>query len=172
MKSELEAAAEQVKQKHGYVNLVIANSGINGPDLYSLPPDASFAQFRDYLQKIETQEYHDTFAINTTGVMLTLVAFLELLNKGNEARNVEQDSQFIAVTSVGAYNRMPMAGLAYNASKAATNHLIKQFATRMAPFRIRANAIAPGSKWRLHNLLLPGAYEQKLPRLLCDEKSI
>jgi NAD(P)-dependent dehydrogenase (short-subunit alcohol dehydrogenase family) len=146
-KPALEAAAEHVKQKHGYVNLVIANSGINGPDLYSLPPDASFEQVRHYLQKIETQEYHDTFAVNTTGVMLTLVAFLDLLNKGNEACNVEQHSQFLAVTSVGGYNRMSMAGLAYNASKAAANHLIKQFATRLAPFRIRANAIAPGGKW-------------------------
>lgn len=145
-KSDLKAAAQHVKEQSGYVNLVIANAGINGPTLYDLPQNPSFEQFRDFIQAWDVSECNQTFAINTTAVFTTMVAFLDLLDQGNKAGNVGQKSQFLAVTSVGAYNRMPLAGFIYNSSKAAAVHLVKQFATSMAPYGIRANAIAPGCK--------------------------
>ena len=51
----------------------------------------------------------------------------------------------IAVSSIGAYNRVPLAGFAYSASKAGTTHMMKQLATAFVPFDIRSNVIAPGS---------------------------
>jgi NAD(P)-dependent dehydrogenase (short-subunit alcohol dehydrogenase family) len=39
-----------------------------------------------------------------------------------------------------------MAGFAYSGSKAATVHIMKQFATKLVPYEIRANVIAPGCK--------------------------
>jgi NAD(P)-dependent dehydrogenase (short-subunit alcohol dehydrogenase family) len=102
-----------VSQKSGYVNLVVANSGITGPTLGGLKQDASLLEFRDYLKNWDTDEYTNTYAVNTTAVFSTLVAFLELLDKGNKAGNVEQQSQCIAISSAGAFNRVPMAGFAY-----------------------------------------------------------
>jgi NAD(P)-dependent dehydrogenase (short-subunit alcohol dehydrogenase family) len=145
-KSDLAAAAEYVSQNSGYVNLVIANSGITGPTLGGLPKDASLMEFRDYLQNWDVEDYNQTFAVNTTGVFSTLVAFLELLDKGNKAGNIEQKSQFIGIASAGAFNRVPMAGFAYAGSKAALVHTMKQFATNLVPYGIRCNTIAPGCK--------------------------
>lgn len=159
-KSDLEAAAQHVKEKSGYVNLVIANAGINGPTLYDLPPEPSFEQFRDFLQGWSVEECNQTFAINSTAVFTTMVAFLDLLAQGNKAGNVKQKSQFINVSSVGAYNRMPLAGFMYNSSKAAAVHLVKQFATSMAPYGIRANGIAPGCE--CSGYLLSKAWQQML----------
>ncbi|KAL5119645.1 hypothetical protein ACEQ8H_002491 [Pleosporales sp. CAS-2024a] len=143
-KSDLEAAAEYVNQKSGYVNLVIANSGITGPTMGGLSKDASLLEFRDYVQNWEIDEYNRTFAVNVTGLFSTLVAFLELLDKGNKAGNVEQKSQFIGISSAGAFSRVPMAGFAYAGSKAAVVHTMKQLATRLVPYSIRCNTIAPG----------------------------
>lgn len=148
LKSDLSAAAEYIQQNSGYVNLVIANSGISGPTLSDLSNDASLTEFRNYLDSWSADEFTQTYETNTTGVFLTLVAFLELLDKGNRAGNVEQSSQFVSVSSAGAYSRVPMAGFAYAGSKAATVHITKQFATRLAPYGIRANVIAPGGKCR------------------------
>jgi NAD(P)-dependent dehydrogenase (short-subunit alcohol dehydrogenase family) len=145
-KSDLTAAAKFVGEKFGYVNLVIANSGISGPTLRGLPEKPSLLEFRDHLQNWDVDEYNQTFAVNTTAAFSTLVAFLELLDKGNKAGNVEQKSQFIAVSSAGAFNRVPMAGFAYSSSKAATIHMVKQFATALVPHGIRSNALAPGCK--------------------------
>jgi hypothetical protein len=70
--------------------LVIANSGITGPTLAGLSKDASLLQFRDHLQNWEVDDINNVFAVNTTAVLSTLIAFLELLDKGNKASNVEQ----------------------------------------------------------------------------------
>lgn len=111
-----------------------------------LSKNASLTEFRDHLNNWSVEEYNKTYEVNTTAVFLTLVAFLELLDQGNKADNVEQTSQFVAVSSGGAFNRVPMAGYAYSGSKAATVHMVKQFATRLVSFDIRANVIAPGCK--------------------------
>lgn len=145
-RTDLEAAAEHINQRSGYVNIVVANAGISGPTLGGLSKDASLIEFRDYLQGWDIGEYNRAYAINTTAVFSTIVAFLELLDKGNKAGNVEQKSQFVAVSSAGAFSRVPMAGFAYGGSKAATVHIMKQFATKMVPYGIRANVIAPGCK--------------------------
>ena len=59
---------------------------------------------------------------------------------------MEQKSQVIATSSIGAYNRSPLAGYAYGTSKAAVVHLLKQFSTALVPYDIRSNIIAPGCK--------------------------
>jgi NAD(P)-dependent dehydrogenase (short-subunit alcohol dehydrogenase family) len=84
-----------------------------------------------------------------TGVFSTVAAFLTLLDAGNknrdgERRALKQRSQVIAIASIGAYNRIPLAGYAYSASKAGVTHMMKQFATAFVPYNIRSNIIAPG----------------------------
>lgn len=83
--------------------------------------------------------------VNTSAVYLCVVAFIELLAEGNKRKNAEQLSQVIAVSSIGGFNRVPIAGFAYAASKAGTTHMMKQLATAFVPYDIRSNVIAPGS---------------------------
>ncbi|EXF85864.1 short-chain dehydrogenase/reductase [Colletotrichum fioriniae PJ7] len=142
-KIDLERAVAEIKEAHGYVNVVIANSGIGGPALKGLPPNPTIAQYRDFVFGWEQKDFTETFAVNTTGVFFTVAAFLELLDEGNKRSNFKQRSQVIATSSIGAYNRNPM-GFAYGASKAAVVHMFKQLSTTLVPFNIRANVIAPG----------------------------
>ncbi|KAJ0314951.1 hypothetical protein COL5a_012156 [Colletotrichum fioriniae] len=142
-KIDLERAVAEIKEAHGYVNVVIANSGIGGPALKGLPPNPTIAQYREFVFGWEQKDFTETFAVNTTGVFFTVAAFLELLDEGNKRSNFKQRSQVIATSSIGAYNRNPM-GFAYGASKAAVVHMFKQLSTTLVPFNIRANVIAPG----------------------------
>lgn len=150
-KDELAAAAARVKSEAGFVNVVIANSGIVGPTLSGLPKDRtpSIEELQEYLWKVPQEEYTNTFAVNTTAMFYTMTAFLTLLDAGNKheksptvARGVK--SQFIATSSLAGFSRKPAAGFAYSGSKAAVTHIVKTLATYLVPYHIRANVIAPG----------------------------
>ncbi|TGJ82879.1 hypothetical protein E0Z10_g5875 [Xylaria hypoxylon] len=145
-KSSLAAAASTIGgETGGYVDLVIANSGISGPTLSTLPKDADLATFQSHLASWDTDDFNQTLATNVTGVFNTIVAFLPLLDAANKREGrPKQRSQIIATGSVGAYNRVPIAGYAYGGSKAALHHMMKQFATNLVPYGIRSNVIAPG----------------------------
>lgn len=145
-KSDLSAAVDQIATKSGHINLLIANSGVTGPTLKGLATDASLTELRDFLYNWDADDFNNTYAVNTTAVFYTIVAFLDLLDKGNKAGNVEQKSQVVAVSSIGAFNRVPLAGFAYGSSKAGVLHMMKQFATKLVGYGIRANVIAPGRK--------------------------
>ncbi|RYP50613.1 hypothetical protein DL768_003895 [Monosporascus sp. mg162] len=143
-KADLSRAVDYIKEKHGYVNVVVANSGVVGPSVLGLPQDASLSEFRSHLWGWDSDAFTDTYAVNVTAVFFTLVAFLELLDEGNKRGNLGQRSQFIATSSIGAYNRPCLSGYAYDSSKAAVIHMVKQLSTNLVPYGIRANAIAPG----------------------------
>ncbi|KAI5863858.1 NAD(P)-binding protein [Durotheca rogersii] len=143
-KEGLEQAVAEIKSTVGYANVVVANAGISGPTPAEMPPNPSLSQFRSVLLSHDSAEFTSTYGVNTTGVFNTVVAFLELLDEGNKRGTFKQKSQVIATSSIAAFNRSPLAGYAYGTSKAAVIHLMKQLATGLVPFGIRANVIAPG----------------------------
>ena len=112
-----------------------------------MPPNPTLAQFRDHAWAWDTNHFNETFAVNTTAVFNTAIAFLELLDAGNLHGGLAQRSQIIATSSIGAFNRSPLAGYAYSGAKAAVVHIMKQLATSLVPYNIRANVIAPGCKF-------------------------
>ena len=142
-------AAAIIKSRTSFVNAVIANSGVDGPGLKNLPENATLHQFQKFLWDVPVKAMNDTFAVNTTAVLYTCLAFLPLLHAGNEHKdspgfkhNIK--SQFISTSSIASFNRKATAGFAYGASKAAQNHLMKMLAHYLAPYMIRTNVIAPG----------------------------
>ncbi|KAK7402566.1 hypothetical protein QQX98_011671 [Neonectria punicea] len=143
-KADLENAVSVVKEAHGFVNIVFANAGIGGPSLKELPENPTISQFRNHLWNWDQDYFAQTFAVNTTGAFNTVAAFLELLDEGNKRRNVQQRSQVVVTSSIGAFNRAPALGYAYGGSKAAVVHIFKQLSTSLGQFGIRANVIAPG----------------------------
>ncbi|KAI1139285.1 NAD(P)-binding protein [Hypoxylon sp. FL0543] len=144
-KDDLERAAAEIKSAEGYVNVVIANSGTTGPNIVGIrDSEPTLSQFRNNLLAADPAAFTNTYHVNVTGVFNTIAAFLELLDEGNKRGNLKQKSQVIATSSIGAYNRVPLAGYAYGPSKAAVIHMMKQFATSLVPYGIRSNIIAPG----------------------------
>ena len=149
-KSSLEAVVKQIEGEVGYINVLIANSGIAGPQSKPQNTLKSIDEFRSEMWKLSFEEFTNTFHVNTTAVFFTTIAFLGLLDAGNKRKNVEQLSQVIATSSIAGFSRQPPGGYAYGLSKAACTHLVKQLATTLVPYDIRANALAPGCKHRQH----------------------
>lgn len=145
-KQSLSSIVAHIKQEIGHINVLIANSGIGGPQEGSSAtrPDLSLEEFQRKLWSTSFEDYTQTFAVNASSVFFSIVAFLGLLHAGNEKGNVVQKSQVIVTSSIGGYNRNVPGGYAYGQSKAAATHLVKQMATNLVPYEIRANALAPG----------------------------
>ena len=143
-KDDLKSIAAQIQKEVGYINVLIANSGISGPQSTSITPESSLEEFQASLWDQPFEEYTNTFAVNVSAVFFTIVAFLGLLDAGNKHGNVEQKSQVIATSSIGGFNRNVPGGYAYGNSKAGCTSLMKQLATQLVPYGIRSNIIAPG----------------------------
>ncbi|KAL9115063.1 MAG: hypothetical protein Q9227_000857 [Pyrenula ochraceoflavens] len=151
-KDSLGAAAAQVSKEVDHVDVVLANSGISGPRAEPPPnPDGaphSIEEVQKYLWEIPMEDFTRTSHVNVTGVLYTAVAFLPLLVATNKLRETTRPElprpQIIATGSIGGFNRMPLAGFAYGASKAAAHHMVKSMATMWGKYDIRVNALAPG----------------------------
>ena len=143
-KDALQSIVSQIESEVGYINVLIANSGISGPQSASITSETSLEDYQSTLWNQSFDEYTKTFAVNTSAVFFCIIAFLKLLDAGNAKGNVEQKSQVIATSSIGAFNRRVPGGYAYGQSKAATTLLMKHMATNLVPYGIRANVIAPG----------------------------
>ncbi|KAF2972451.1 hypothetical protein GQX73_g1156 [Xylaria multiplex] len=162
-KESLDAAVSRISQETGYINLLVNNAGTIGRrhNAITRPPPFSDVpgQFvhekgeydmgtvdgiRDFLWKDEVSDWDNTLRTNISGVWFPSIAFLSLLNKGNEKRNVSQTSQIVTIGSVGAFIRILGTSFTYNPSKAAANHLAKMMATNFVQWGIRSNVIAPG----------------------------
>ncbi|KAI1203319.1 hypothetical protein F5X97DRAFT_341936 [Nemania serpens] len=162
-KESLDAAVSQISQETGYINLLVNNAGTIGRRHNAISRPPPFAdlpgQFvhekgehdlttvdgiRDFLWKDEISDWDNTLRTNISGVWFPSIAFLSLLNKGNEKKNVVQSSQIVTIGSIGAFIRLLGTSFTYNPSKAAANHLAKMMATNFVQWGIRSNVIAPG----------------------------
>ncbi|CAG8025406.1 unnamed protein product [Penicillium olsonii] len=142
----LKTAVTFIENEVGYIDLLVANSGIAGP-AGSVGPNASISQVQETLYNIPMEEFTNTFHVNSTGVFYTIIAFLSLLDAGNKDTTYQNArSQVITTSSIGGFNRKITAGFGYTASKAATTMMMKVLATYLVPYRIRANIICPGCR--------------------------
>lgn len=138
--------AAYIEADVGYINLLVANSGIAGPS-GTVPPGASIEQLQETLLNIGMEEFTNTYHVNCTSVFYTSIALLKLLDQGNKQSTYRGGrSQTIATSSIGSFNRKITAGFAYGTSKAATTMMLKVLATYLVPYKIRANVLCPGCK--------------------------
>ncbi|KAG9251280.1 uncharacterized protein F5Z01DRAFT_728794 [Emericellopsis atlantica] len=145
-KPSLKEAAEAVSKDLGYINLLICNAGIGGPQK-PRPLSESQMSLKEFTADnwdVPMEDYTRTFETNTIAVWFTAMAFLELLDAGNVKGNVWQKSQVVATTSIAGFNKVNTAGFAYSQSKAACTHLMKNLAVSLPRWNIRANMICPG----------------------------
>ncbi|CAN8096137.1 unnamed protein product [Discula destructiva] len=146
-KDDLARIVAHITAETGYINLLVANAGITGPTFSSpatLSASTSLTDLHSELWSVDPAAFDSTFSVNVRGVYFSVVAFLPLLHAGNEKANVAQSSQVVVTSSIGGYNRTPMAHFSYSASKAGVTHMAKQLATAFAKYNIRCNVIAPG----------------------------
>jgi NAD(P)-dependent dehydrogenase (short-subunit alcohol dehydrogenase family) len=159
----LRAIAGQIEQDVGYIHLLVANAGIMGPGIRNAldPAKCSLDDFVEHAWKTPMSEFTRTYEVNVTGVYYSVLAFLKLLDRGNQANNRFREgvtSQVVAVSSIAGYSRLKGASFAYNSSKAGLTHLMKHLSTWCGLWNIRCNVIAPGSMSSLglsHHFMIP-----------------
>lgn len=72
-KESLQAAAEQVKNETGHVNLLVANAGMSGPMLDKLRARHSLAEFVDYAWKTPMDEFSQVYNMNCSATFYTIL---------------------------------------------------------------------------------------------------
>ncbi|KAI1390622.1 NAD(P)-binding protein [Hypoxylon trugodes] len=157
-KESLQSAVDFITNDVGYINLLVANSGIVGPT-HSFNPEFTIQELRKSLfEEVLMEDFTEAFHINVTATYFTLLAFLELLDAGNkkalnggfgapskEGSNVPLiPSQVVITGSLSGFSRERMSAPAYSGSKSAIIHLTKHASTNLAQYEIRVNALAPG----------------------------
>lgn len=146
-KESLLSIVETVKACHGFINLLINNSGVAYNMLPARTPEDDIASFQAKLWNAGTAaQFTQTFDVNVSAVYYCTVAFLALLDAGNKrGPRREITSQVITVSSVAAFRRDERTfSLSYGASKAAATHLGKSLCNLLKDWDIRSNVIAPG----------------------------
>jgi len=136
-----------IESQTGYINLLVNNSGMQGPESFIPEGQATdVSAVQKALWNTPHEEFLQTFNVNVAAVFYTTIAFLELLDKGNKRGGIPGvTSQVITVSSVAGFRRDgTIAGIAYTTSKAATNHLGKVLSNLLMGFKIRSNVIVPG----------------------------
>ncbi|MCJ1375943.1 hypothetical protein MMC20_007181 [Loxospora ochrophaea] len=142
-KESLTSIVSTIRSQSSVVNTLIVNHGITGPPIPN--NDIPFADFQAKLWDTDAESFTQALAVNTTAAFLTTVAFLPLLDEANKKGNLLPfKSSVVTTTSIASFNRRPLAGFAYGASKAGTTHMMKSLATMLAPYQIRCNVLAPG----------------------------
>ncbi|KAH6674638.1 hypothetical protein B0J14DRAFT_590444 [Halenospora varia] len=145
-KESLASIAKRVEKEVGFVNLVIANAGLASPGqlIFDISPQSSIEEISEYMLSRPWEAYTEQFNIHFTSTLYTCLSFLTLLKSGNTTSNLPFSSQIIATGSAQAFNKNPLSGFGYSASKAAETHLIKSLAFYLAPNNIRCNVLSPG----------------------------
>ncbi len=122
-RASIKSMLSDVCYAYGGLDHVAITSGI------FVPPDTS--------GRIDDAQWANTFAINSTGLYIV----------GEEAKKLWETQQLsgslVATTSANAVVSKK-GSVAYDASKAAANHIIRELAVELAPL-VRVNAVAPAT---------------------------
>lgn len=143
-KASLQSIASHVGSDVGYLNLLVANAGIGGPQGGAPSPDMSLDEWVANQLQFEFADFTQTFNVNATSVWFTAMAFLKLLDAGNKKGNVKMSSQVVVTSSIAAYNKKAPGGYAYGQSKSAATMIAKQLSIVLPQWGMRANCLCPG----------------------------
>ncbi|TKY89053.1 hypothetical protein EX895_001584 [Sporisorium graminicola] len=147
-KSDLASIASTISSSQPALHILVNNAGVEGP-MTKFPADSlstlSAADLSSaHLASESFEDWDRLFRINTASVFFSTMTFLPLLHASHTST---WTSSVINITSISGIVKLSQFHYAYNASKAAANHLTQMLSHELR-FRsnlgVRVNAIAPG----------------------------
>jgi len=121
---QMAAAVNELVQRYGRLDVVVANAGINGV----------WAPIDD----LKLAEWNDTISVNLTGTFLTIRATVPELKRAG-------GGSIVVVSSINGTRTFTTPGAtAYTATKAGQVAMVQQLALELARHHIRINAVCPG----------------------------
>ncbi len=128
-------AFDQVVKRHGRIDVVFANAGIDaGPGF--LTPDGDRNPDGE-IDNLNDNHWDEVIATNLTSVYNTIKLAARHMKRTGGGR-------IIATSSVAALYNDGIVGTPYMPAKAGVAHLVRQAAMELGRHRILVNAIAPG----------------------------
>jgi NAD(P)-dependent dehydrogenase (short-subunit alcohol dehydrogenase family) len=140
-KEDLEKLVAEIGKKEKYINLLVTNAGTSGPK--AEPESEKASELKETLFKEEFSQWSDTFNVNVSSVYFTTVAFLPLLQAGQETHG-HLSASVIVISSMSGIMSHAQGHFSYNAAKGATVHLSKLMSYEFKKAGVRVNSIAPG----------------------------
>ncbi|KAM3526167.1 hypothetical protein MY4038_006976 [Beauveria bassiana] len=143
----INALVDEIQRREDCVCLLVNNAGIS-----STSGDVAEAKSAQELREAlfdsgdsKFDEWESVYRTNVTSVFFTTGAFLPLLQKSTE-KHAGWSAAVINITSISGLIKTAQHHFAYNASKAAAEHLTRMLAAEIAAagLKIRVNSIAPG----------------------------
>ncbi|KAJ6780492.1 hypothetical protein PWT90_02968 [Aphanocladium album] len=143
----VKALVDEIEKREDCVCLLVNNAGISntsGPTAEK----KSATELREALfdsGDSKFEEWQQVYSTNVTSMFFTTAAFLPLLQKSTE-KHAGWSGSVINITSISGLIKSAQHHFAYNASKAAAEHLTRMLAAEIAEagLKIRVNSIAPG----------------------------
>ena len=120
-KNDLAALSARIRDEVGYINLLICNSGMLGPNVSVQPGTVDVEEYASKAFEMDMDAFGQTMNVNVAAVLWSAYAFLGLLGKGNERGEKggseaylggQVKSQIIVTSSIAAYNKAPASGIA------------------------------------------------------------
>ncbi|MCD1634002.1 SDR family oxidoreductase [Martelella mediterranea] len=131
----LAVAFDAVAEKHGRIDTVYANAGIDPGPGFMTPtgernPDGA-------IENIPDEQWDRGIEINLTSVYSTVK---------NAVRHMKPNGggQIIVTSSIASEINESIVGTSYMPAKAAVNHFVRHMAMELGAYGIRVNAILPG----------------------------
>lgn len=129
------AAFDAVAERHGRIDTVFANAGIDPGPGFMTPtgernPDGA-------IENIPDEQWDRGIEINLTSVYTTVK---------NAVRHMKPNGggEIIVTSSIAAEINESIVGTSYMPAKAAVNHFVRHMAMELGAYGIRVNAILPG----------------------------
>ncbi|GAA3070817.1 SDR family NAD(P)-dependent oxidoreductase [Rhizobium viscosum] len=131
----MSVAFDQVAKRHGRIDVVFANAGIDaGPGF--LTPDGDRNPDGE-IDNLDDHHWDEVITTNLTSVYNTIKLAARHMKRTGGGR-------IIATSSVAALYNDGIVGTPYMPAKAGVAHLVRQAAMELGRHRILVNAIAPG----------------------------
>ena len=145
-KDGIDKLVKEVESREKCLCALINGAGI--VESNQAPKGETGQDFRQNLFEPEDSNFDNwasEYKTNTTQLFMTTTAFLPLLEKATE-HHKGYSGTVINITSISGSVAKSQGHFAYNASKAAANHVTKLLASEVANhgMKVRINALAPG----------------------------
>ena len=128
-RASLRTAFSNVVERHGRLDVCIANAGITAGPGYTT--DAG------QIGALNDDQWDRVLDVNLTGVFTTIQCAAAQMKRQGAGR-------IVVISSVAGLKSEIMVGYAYAATKAAVVNLVRQSAMELAPHGVTVNGIAPG----------------------------
>ncbi|OAA74097.1 short chain dehydrogenase/reductase family [Cordyceps fumosorosea ARSEF 2679] len=143
----ISALVDEIQRREDCVCLLVNNAGISstsGPVSEARSAEDMRASLFDAGDS-KPDEWESVYRTNVASVFFTTAAFLPLLQRSTE-KHKGWSAGVINITSVSGLIKTAQHHFAYNASKAAAEHLTRMLAAEVAAagLKVRVNSVAPG----------------------------